>query len=69
MPCDKLSFVSVTPDKYNRPYARCTDARNPVESRRPGWVLNVQDPIVFIAISTTKWALKAFHTNTFSTVI
>ena len=51
------------------PYARCIDARNPVESRGPGWVLNVQDPIVFIAISTAKWALKAFHTNTFSTVI
>ena len=27
---------------------------NLVESRRPGWVLNVQDPIVFTAISTSE---------------
>ena len=46
-------------------YACCTDARNPVESCRPAWVLNVQGPIVFTAISTQKWALKAFHTNLF----
>ena len=39
---------------------------NLVESRRPGWVLNVQDPIVFTAISTMKWAMKAFHTKSFS---
>ena len=34
----------------DQPYVRYTDAQNPVESRRPGWVLNVQDPIVFTAI-------------------
>ena len=49
----------------NGPIAICTDPRNPVESRRPGRVLNVQDPIVFSAISTKKWGLKAFHTKTF----
>ena len=49
----------------NGPYAICTDPRNPVESRRPGRVLNVQDPIVFSAISTEKWGLKTFHTKTF----
>ena len=38
---------------------------NLVESRRPGWVLNVQDPIVFTAIFTMKSALKAFHMKTF----
>ena len=48
----------------NGPYVICTDPRNPVESRRPGRVLNVQDPIVFSAISTKKWGLKAFHTKT-----
>ena len=41
---------------------------NLVESRRPGWVLNVQDPIVF-SISTKKWALTAFHTKAFRTKI
>ena len=40
------------------------DPRNPVESRKPGRVLNVQDPTVFSAISTKKWGLKAFHTKT-----
>ena len=49
----------------NKPYARCTDARNPVVSRRPGWVLDVQDPIVFTAISTKKWALKESYENLF----
>ena len=50
----------------NGPYAICTDPQNPAESRRPGRVLNVQDPIVFSAISTKEWGLRNFIRKPFS---
>ena len=56
---------SLMQDNDNVPLALCTDPRNPAESRRRGRVLNVQDPIVFSAISTKKWGLKAIHSKTF----
>ena len=40
--------------------------KNLVQSRRPSWVLILQDPIVFTPISTMKWALKVYDTKTFS---